>query len=77
MCVECDDDNRITRRSFLAGATAVITGLSFGSEAAGQQQNVLTDPGIVQEQVARHSDTNHCRKSLNCQVSPNVYRLIT
>jgi carboxymethylenebutenolidase len=51
MCVECDDDYRITRRSFLAGATAVITGLSFGSEVAGQQQNVLTDPGIVQEQV--------------------------
>jgi carboxymethylenebutenolidase len=53
MCVECDDDSRITRRSFLAGATAVIAGVAFGSEAAGQQQQkALTDPKIVQGEVS-------------------------
>ena len=59
MCVECDDDNRITRRSFLAGATAVIAGGAFDSEAAGlQQQEVLTDPSIVQDEVSYKSGTD-------------------
>src|SRR5205809_3086089 len=53
MCIECDDEDRITRRSFLAGATLAVTGTALGSEAAGQQpQTVLTDPNIIQGEVS-------------------------
>ncbi|MGH9948646.1 MAG: dienelactone hydrolase family protein, partial [Pyrinomonadaceae bacterium] len=59
MCVECDDDNRITRRSFLASATAVVAGVAFGSEAAGQQQQkVLNDPKIIQGEVSYKSGSD-------------------
>jgi carboxymethylenebutenolidase len=53
MCIECDDEDRITRRSFLAGATLAVTGIAFGSEAAGQQQQTaLTSPNIIQGEVS-------------------------
>lgn len=61
MCVECDDDNRITRRSFLAGATALIAGVSFSSEIAGQQQQqqtILEDPNIVRKEVSYKSGSD-------------------
>lgn len=61
MCVECDND-RITRRSFLAGATAVIAGTVFSSDAIGQQQqNVLTDPKIVQSEVTYKSGADNIK----------------
>jgi carboxymethylenebutenolidase len=54
MCVECDDD-KITRRSFLVGATAVVAGIALGSDALAQQsqsQKLLDDPNII------HGDVN-------------------
>lgn len=53
MCVECDD-NRITRRSFLADATALIAGPAFISKTA-SQQNILTAPNVIQEEVSYKS----------------------
>src|ERR1044071_1068442 len=57
MCVECDD-NRITRRSFLAGAGAILTGATtIASQTVGQQR-VLTDPKIVQADVSFQSGSD-------------------
>ncbi len=60
MCVECDD-NRITRRSFLAGATAAVAGIALGSEVAGQEstsQKILADPNIIHGEVDFKSGTD-------------------
>lgn len=58
MCIECDDDVRIPRRTFLSGATAALAGVVLTSEAAGQQsqfQKVLDDPAIIKETVTYKS----------------------
>ena len=49
MCFDCDKED-VTRRSFLTGATAAITGLALGANALAQQpaeQKALDDPKVV------------------------------
>ena len=60
MCIECDDEERVTRRSFVKGATIAIAGVAFASMTAGQQnaQKVLNDPNIVVRDVEFKSGTN-------------------
>ncbi len=68
MCVgdECKDketkDESITRRSFLAGATAAVVGVGLGVNAAAQQtpqppSNALNDPNVIQDMVSFKSGT--------------------
>ncbi len=47
MCIDCDEEG-VTRRSFLTGATIAIAGAAFASKAAGQQiaQATLNDPNV-------------------------------
>lgn len=58
MCVECDDDNRMTRRSFLAGAGAVIAGTATLAAQAVSQEGVLNAPNIVQEEITYKSGSD-------------------
>ncbi len=48
MCVDCDEEG-VTRRSFLTGATIAIAGAAFALKVAGQQtaQNTFNDPNII------------------------------
>jgi len=58
MCVECGDDERVTRRTFLTSATAALAGVALGAEAAGQQPprtRALDDPNIIKETVTYQS----------------------
>src|SRR5688500_9167459 len=60
MCVECGDDERMKRRTFLSGAAAAVAGVVLSSETAGQQspfQQVLDDPTIIKETVTYKSGT--------------------
>jgi len=68
MCVgdECKDkkarDEGINRRSFLAGATAVVVGVGLGADSIAQQtpqppSNALNDPNVVQGMVSFKSGT--------------------
>jgi hypothetical protein len=60
MCVECGDDERMPRRTFLSGVTAALAGVVISSEAAGQQspfRQVLDDPTIFKETVTYKSGT--------------------
>ena len=59
MCIECDDEG-ITRRSFLAGATTAIAGAACALKAAGQQaaQKALHDPSIILDEVVFKSGIN-------------------
>lgn len=54
MCVECGDEDRLTRRKFLAGAGIAIAGAVLGSEATGQQPEPRApdDPNVVFEDVS-------------------------
>jgi hypothetical protein len=59
MCIDCDEEG-ITRRSFLTGATTAIAGAAFALKAAGQQsaQKALNDPNIILDEVGFKSGTN-------------------
>jgi len=78
MCVEGDDD-RITRRSFLAGATAMIAGIALGSEAAGQEsssQKILADPNIIHGEVNFKSSTDTVKGFLARPKKAGRYRAV-
>src|SRR5204862_6840732 len=60
MCVECRDDERLTRRTFLSGAAAAVAGVVLSSEAAAQQsplQKGLDDPAILKTTVTYKGGT--------------------
>lgn len=76
MCVDCDD-NRITRRSFLAGATAIVAGVALGSEVTGQQQQkILTDPNIIQGEVSFRNGRDAIKGFLARPKKPGRYRAV-
>lgn len=77
MCVECDDDNRITRRSFLASATALVASVAFSREAAAQhQQKILTDPNIIQSEVSYKSGSDTIKGFLARPKKAGRYRAV-
>jgi carboxymethylenebutenolidase len=60
MCVECGDDERTTRRTFLSGAAAAVVGVVLSSETVGQHspfQKVIDDPAIINASVTYKSGT--------------------
>jgi carboxymethylenebutenolidase len=79
MCVECGDDERITRRTFLSGATAAVAGVVLSSEAAGQQspfQKVLDDPAIIKATVTYKSGTANIEGYLARPKKAGRYRAV-
>ena len=79
MCVECGDDERMTRRTFLSGATAAFAGVVLSSEAAGQQspfQKVLDDPAIIKATVTYKSGTADIEGYLARPKKPGRYRAV-
>lgn len=60
MCVECNDEERLTRRAFVKGATITIAAAAFALDIAGQQnaQNALDDPSIMLGDVEFKSGTD-------------------
>lgn len=79
MCIECGDDERIARRTFLSGATAAIAGVVLSSEAAGQQspfQTVLDDPAIIKETVTYKSGTANIEGYLARPKKAGRYRTV-
>jgi carboxymethylenebutenolidase len=78
MCVECDDD-RITRRLFLAGATAIIAGIALESEAVGQEsqsQKILADPNITHTEVDFKSGADNVKGFLARPKKAGQYRAV-
>lgn len=76
MCVECDDD-RITRRSFLAGATAAVAGAAFSSTVLGQEaQKELADPTVIQEEVSYKSGNDTVKGFLARPKKAGRYRQV-
>ncbi|HVF47081.1 MAG TPA: dienelactone hydrolase family protein [Pyrinomonadaceae bacterium] len=53
MCVECDDEKRLSRRAFVKGATIAVAGAAFGLDTVAQQNvdRVLNDPNITSGDV--------------------------
>lgn len=79
MCVECGDDKRTTRRTFLSGATAALAGVVLISEAAGQQspfQKVLDDPAIIKATVNYKSGTANVEGYLARPEKAGRYRAV-
>ena len=79
MCIECGDDERITRRTFLSGATAAFAGVVLGPESAGQQsplQKVLDDPAIIKETVTYKSGTANIEGYLARPKKAGRYRAV-
>ena len=77
MCIDCDEE-AVTRRSFLTGATTAIAGVAFASNAAGQQsaQKALNDPNIILEEVGFKSGTNTIKGFLARPKKVGRYRMV-
>jgi carboxymethylenebutenolidase len=77
MCIECDDEG-VTRRSFLKGATIAVAGAGFGLQAAGQQpvQEALHDANIILEEVSFKSGTNSIKGFLARPKKVGRYRIV-
>jgi carboxymethylenebutenolidase len=77
MCIECDDES-VTRRSFLKGATIAVAGAGFGLQAAGQQpvQEALHDANIILEEVSFKSGTNTIKGFLARPKKVGRYRIV-
>jgi carboxymethylenebutenolidase len=79
MCVECGDDERMTRRAFLSGAATAVAGVVLSSEAAEQQshfQKVLDDPAIITATVTYQSGTANIEGYLARPRKAGPYRAI-
>src|SRR5438874_2446598 len=76
MCIECDDEG-VTRRSFLTGATIAVAGAAFGLQA-GQQpaQRALNDPNTILEEVSFKSGTNSIKGFLARPKKVGRYRIV-
>ncbi len=60
MCFDCDEES-ITRRTFLAGATAAVAGAMLGAKALAQQPpelKALADPKVIHDSVTFKSGTD-------------------
>src|SRR6266404_6441346 len=77
MCIDCDEE-AITRRSFLTGATTAIAGAAFASNAAGQQsaQKALNDANINFDEVSFKSGTNTIKSFLARPKKVGRYRMV-
>ena len=77
MCIDCEEEG-VTRRSFLTGATIAIAGAAFASKAAGQQtaQAALKDPNIILEQVVFKSGTDPIQGFLARPKKVGRYRMV-
>ncbi|HEU0047880.1 MAG TPA: dienelactone hydrolase family protein, partial [Nitrososphaera sp.] len=77
MCIDCEEEG-VTRRSFLTGATIAIAGAAFASKAAGQQsaQASLNDPNIILEQVVFQSGTDPIQGFLARPKKVGRYRIV-
>jgi carboxymethylenebutenolidase len=77
MCIECDEEG-VTRRSFLAGATIAIGGAALTLKAAGRQlvQKALNDPNIILEEVGFKSGTNNIKGFMARPKKVGRYRMV-
>jgi carboxymethylenebutenolidase len=77
MCIECDDEG-VTRRSFLKGATFAVAGAGFGLQAAGQQpvQEALHDANIILEEISFKSGTSSIKGFLARPKKVGRYRIV-
>jgi len=77
MCIDCEEEG-VTRRSFLTGATIAIAGAAFASKAAGQlsAQAALNDPNIILEQVVFQSGTDPIQGFLARPKKVGRYRMV-
>lgn len=77
MCVDCEEEG-ITRRSFLTGATTAIAGAVFALNAAAQQsaQKTLNDPNIILDEVGFKSGTNTIKGLLARPKKAGRYRMV-
>jgi len=76
MCVYCDDEG-VTRRSFLTGATIALAGAALGPKAAAQQsaQEVLSDPTVILEEISFMSGSSVIRGFLARPKKVGRYRI--
>jgi carboxymethylenebutenolidase len=77
MCIECDDEG-VTRRSFLTGATTAIAGAAFALKAAGQQsaQKALNDQNIILDEIGFKSGANTIKGFLARPKKVGRYRMV-
>ncbi len=77
MCIECNDEG-VTRRSFLTGATTAIAGAAFALKIAGQQsaQQALNDPNIILDQIDFKSGVNTIKGFLARPKRAGRYRMV-
>jgi len=77
MCIDCDEEG-ITRRTFLTGATTAIASAALVLKAAAQQaaQKTLNDPSIILEDVSFKSGTNTIKGFLARPKKVGRYRMV-
>jgi carboxymethylenebutenolidase len=77
MCIDCDEEG-ITRRSFLAGATTALAGAAFALKAAAQQsaQQALNDPNIILDEIVFKSGANTIKGFLARPKKVGRYRIV-
>ena len=77
MCIDCDEE-AITRRSFLTGATTAIAGSALALKAAARQsaQKALNDPNIILDEVGFKSGTNTIKGFLARPKKVGRYRMV-
>jgi len=77
MCVDYDEEG-ITRRSFLTGATTALAGAAFAIKAAAQQsaQKALDDPNIILEEIGFKSGANTIKGFLARPKKAGRYRMV-
>ena len=77
MCVDCDEEG-ITRRSFLTGATTALAGAAFAIKAAAQQsaQKALDDPNIILDEIGFKSGAKTIKGFLARPRKAGRYRMV-
>lgn len=77
MCIDCNEEG-ITRRSFLTGATTAIAGVAFALKAAAQQsaQKTLNDPNIILGDVSFQSGITTVKGFLARPKKAGRYRMV-
>ena len=77
MCIDCDEEG-ISRRTFLTGATTAIASAAFALKGAAQQaaQKVLNDPSIILDDVSFKSGTDTIKGFLARPKKAGRYRMV-
>ncbi len=52
MCIHCDETRTLTRRTFLRGAAATLSGVSSAKETPRQSATALADPSVVHAETS-------------------------